>query len=304
MLPARLERFIDLARQYPPLKTAVVDAGEVHVLEGILEAKAAGLVEPVFIGRPERIHELCATLTCPPPDERLIIPASTDEEAAAVGVDLVEQGKADALAKGWIHTDTLMHPVLSGLRKGQWVSHVFIADLPSYTKLLFITDAAISIAPDLSEKAAIIQNAVDLARRLGVECPRVAALSAVEVVKPAIASSIDAACLSKMADRGQIRNAIVDGPLAFDNAISAEAARTKRIDSPVSGNVDILLAPDLNAANILAKDLDYLAGATLAGIVVGARAPILLPSRSDPPVARLVSAAIAVLMHNHGAGDM
>ena len=297
---SRVEHFIEHARQYPPLKTAVVDAGEVHVLEGILEAKAEGLIDPVFIGQPGRIEELCRNLACPPPGEQSIIPADTEEVAAAMGVDLVKQGKANALAKGWIHTDTLMHPVLAGLSTGRRVSHVFVADLPSYSKLLFITDAAINIAPGLMEKAAIIQNAVDLARLLDIKRPKVAALSAVEVVKPAIASTIDAACLSKMAERGQIRHAIVDGPLAFDNAISAEAASIKHITSPVAGDVDILLAPDLNAANILAKDLEYLAGAMLAGIVVGAKVPIMLPSRSDPPVARLAAAALAVIMHNQG----
>ena len=200
--------------------------------------------------------------------------------------------------KGWIHTDALMRPVLSQLRTARRVSHVFIAELPRYPKLLYITDAAINIAPDLATKAQIVQNAVDLAHMLGVERPAVAALSSVELVKPAIPSTLDAACLSKMAQRGQISGAILDGPLAFDNAISSDAAKTKHIHSEVAGKADILLAPDLDAGNILAKDLEYLAGATIAGIVIGARAPIMLPSRSDPPAARLVSAAIAVLMYH------
>jgi len=208
----------------------------------------------------------------------------------------VLEGKVAALVKGWIHTDELMRPVLRKLRTARRVSHVFVADLPSYHKLLFITDAAINIAPDLATKAAILQNAVDLARILGVAEPKVAALSAVELVKPSIPSTLDAACLSKMAQRGQIAHAEVDGPLAFDNAISRDAARVKRINSPVAGNVDIVLAPDLDAGNILAKDLEYLAGAVLAGIVVGARVPLMLTSRSDPPAARLLSAAIAVLL--------
>ncbi|TCK17739.1 phosphate acetyltransferase/phosphate butyryltransferase [Thiogranum longum] len=295
----RLERFIEKARAFPPLRTAVVDAGESHVLEGMLEAREKGLIDPSLIGQPERIRQICETLACPPPDERDIHPVSSEEEAAALGVELVSRGEADALAKGWIHTDTLMHPVLKTLRGGQRVSHVFVADLPTYRKLLFITDAAINITPGLMEKADIVQNAVHLARLLGVDTPKVAALSSVEVVKPAIPSTIDAACLSKMAERGQIRHAIVDGPLAFDNAISRDAANTKHIVSVVAGEADILLAPDLDAGNILAKDLEYLAGATLAGIVVGARVPIMLPSRSDPPAARLASAAIAVLMHHH-----
>ena len=300
-----LSDIIAQARRYPPLKTAVVDAQESHVLEGMLAARDEGLIDPILIGQPEEIHTLCQSMNANATDQLDIIPASTEQEAAESGVALVKQGKAQALAKGWIHTDALMHPVLEELRTGRRVSHVFVADLPSYPKRLFITDAAINIAPGLAEKAAILQNAVDLARLLGVERPKAAALSAVEVVKPAIASTIDAACLSKMAERGQIRHAIVDGPLAFDNAISAQAAKIKHISSPVSGDVDILLAPDLNAANILAKDLEYLAGATLAGLVIGARVPIMLPSRSDPPMARLVAAAIAVLVYqSSGSGTI
>ncbi len=293
----RLRAFIDQARQYPPLSLAVVNAEETHVLQGTLEARADGLVEPVLIGDAVAIRQLCRQLEFNLDGIRLL-DSHSEEEAVRLGIELVNRGEVNALAKGWIHTDALMRPVLADLRTGKRVSHVFVAELPSYPKLLFITDAAINITPDLSIKAAILQNAIDLARILGIAQPKVAVLSAVEVVKPAIASTIDAACLSKMADRGQIRHAIVDGPLAFDNAISAEAARIKRIHSPVAGDVDILLAPDLNAANILSKDLEYLAGATLAGIVIGAKVPILLPSRSDPPMARLVAAALAVIMHN------
>ncbi len=294
----QLQQLVARAQALAPIRVAVVDAGERHVLQGIMEAQAAGLVEPLLIGDTGRIKQLGETLGLAL-DDHLMIASPQGGEAARLGVSLVKAGRADALAKGWLHTDELMHPVLAELRTGQRVSHVFVSELASYPKLLFITDAAINIAPDLATKAAIVQNAVDLARLLGVGLPKVAALSAVEVVKPAIASTIDAACLSKMAQRRQIRHAIVDGPLAFDNAISREAAETKQIDSEVAGDVDILLAPDLNAANILAKDLEYLAGATLAGIVVGAKVPIMLPSRSDPALARLVSAAIAVLIH-HG----
>ncbi len=293
----RLQAFIEQARQYPPLPVAVVNAEESHVLQGIMEAKTEGLVEPILIGHAPAIARLGQQLGFEL-DGIPVLDARSEDQAARQGIELVRQGKVAALAKGWIHTDALMHPVLAELHTGQRVSHVFIAELPAYPRLLFITDAAINISPDLAVKAAILQNAIDLARRLGVAQPKVAALSAVEVVKPAIASTIDAACLSKMAERGQIRHAVVDGPLAFDNAISAEAAHIKHIHSPVAGQVDILLAPDLNAANILAKDLEYLANATLAGIVIGAKVPILLPSRSDPPVARLVAAALAVLMHN------
>lgn len=296
----RLEALLQQARQYPPIRVAVVDAQEAHVVGGMLAARDHGLVEPVLVGDVAAIREICQRLGRDCSDLQ-IIPSSPETGTAEQAVRLVETGEVEALAKGWIHTDALMHPVLQHLRTGRRVSHVFVAELPTYPKLLFITDAAINIAPDLSQKAAILQNAIDLARALGVERPKAAALSAVEVVKPAIQSTIDAACLSKMADRRQIRHAIVDGPLAFDNAISRKAAQIKHIDSPVSGDVDILLAPDLNAANILAKDLEYLAGATLAGIVIGAKVPIMLPSRSDPEAARLAAAALAVVMKHRMA---
>ncbi len=275
---------------------AVVDAGETYVLEGAREAAEAGLIEPVLVGERNRIETLAARIGYDLTGVR-IVEAEGEQEAAETGVQLVLDGAVCGLMKGWIHTDVLMHPVLQHLRTGRRVSHVFVAELPTYPKLLYVTDAAINIFPDLPQKAAIVQNAVDLARLLGVERPKVAALSSVEVVKPEIPSTIDTACLSKMAQRRQIRQAVVDGPLAFDNAISKEAARIKQIDSEVSGEVDILLVPDLDAGNILAKDLAYLAKATLAGIVVGAKVPIVLPSRADPPQGRLASCAIAVLVH-------
>lgn len=288
---------VERARGFAPINIAVVDAAEEHVLAGAHQAAVADLVKPVLIGKRVDIEQVWSnlqlgTLAYP------IIEADSEAEAAELGVRQVLDGKADALMKGWIHTDVLMHPVLAQLRTGRWVSHVFVTELPTYHKLLFVTDAAINIAPGLMTKAAIVQNAVDLARLLGIDKPKVAALSAVEVIKPAIASTIDAACLSKMAARGQILHATIDGPLAFDNAISCEAARTKGIDSEVAGDVDILLAPDLDSGNILAKDLEYLASACLAGVVLGARVPIVLPSRSDPPSARLASAAVAALVHH------
>ena len=292
----RLEQLLEQARPYPPIPVAVIDAVETHVLQGMMEARDQGLVDPVLIGKVETIRSLCAQNGFDLHDTQ-VLNADSESEAVQLGIDLVKQGRALALAKGWIHTDALMHPVLAELRTGQRISHVFVVELPSYPKLLFITDAAINISPDLAIKAEIVQNAIELARLLGIEQPKVAALSAVEVVKPDIVSTVDAACLSKMADRGQIEHAIVDGPLAFDNAISAQAAEIKHIHSPVAGDVDILLAPDLNAANILAKDLEYLASATLAGVVVGAKVPVLLPSRSDPPQARLAAAALTVLMY-------
>lgn len=295
--PERFAAIIAQAKTFPPIKAAAVDAQEAHVLAGVLAASEAGLISPILIGQREAIQDQCRNFDCDA-DRFPIIDATSEIEAARTGVEQVRIGEADALIKGWIHTDVLMKPVLQQLRTPRRVSHVFVADLPRYHKLLYITDAAINISPDLEIKAQIVQNAVNLAQLLGVKQAKVAALSSVELVKPAIPSTLDAACLSKMAQRNQIHGAIVDGPLAFDNAISAESARTKQIHSDVAGDADVLLVPDLDAGNILAKDLEYLAGATIAGIVVGAQVPIMLPSRSDPPEARLLSAAIAVLMHN------
>ncbi len=293
----RLQKLIERAMQLPPLTIAVVDAGERHVMEGVAQALERGLMTPVFVGLRQRIEATAATVGVSL-DGRRIVDAMSEEDAARQGTELASAGEVTGLMKGWLHTDVLMHPVLSRLRTARRLSHVFVVDLASYHKLLFITDAAINIAPDLMQKAAIVQNAVDLARVLGVETPKVAALSAVEVVKPEIGSTVDAACLSKMAQRRQIRHALVDGPLAFDNAISLEAAKTKEIVSDVAGDADILLAPELNSGNILAKDLEYLAGGVMAGIVIGAKVPIILPSRSDPPAARLASVAIASIMHH------
>lgn len=301
-LSPRLITILDQARRYPPLPVAVVDAQEVHVLAGVVEANDYGLIEPVLLGPRTQIETVCRQLGCPG-DRFPVLDMAPASEAAEAGVQLVLDGKAAALIKGWIHTDELMRPVLRRLRTARRISHVFVADLPSYHKLLFITDAAINIAPDLATKAAILQNAIDLARILDVAKPKAAALSAIELVKPSIPSTLDAACLSKMAQRGQITNADVDGPLAFDNAISRDAAKVKQINSTVAGEVDIVLAPDLDAGNILAKNLEYLAGATLAGIVIGAKVPLMLTSRSDPPAARLISAAIAVLLRQHWDGD-
>jgi phosphotransacetylase len=297
-VPPRLRAILEKAQRYPPITAAVVDAQEAHVLAGVVEASDFGLIEPVLLGPRAQIEAVCRQLGCSG-DRFPILDIAPASEAAEAGVQLVLKGTAAALVKGWIHTDELMRPVLRHLRTARHVSHIFVADLPSYHKLLFITDAAINIAPDLAVKAAILQNAIDLARILAVERPKAAALSAIELVKPSIPSTLDAACLSKMAQRGQITHAEVDGPLAFDNAISRDAARIKEINSTVAGEVDIVLAPDLDAGNILAKNLEYLAGATLAGIVIGAKVPLMLTSRSDPPAARLISAAIAVILRQH-----
>jgi len=292
---ANFENMLKAVQGLPAMPIAVIDADEQHVLEGACEAAAAGYVDPVLIGDEKRIRNILTTINCT--KQFRIIHAPVEDAMAEKGVELFEKGEVKALMKGHIHTDEFLHPILAHHLQGKKrISHVFIADLKTYPKLLYITDAAINISPDLLTKMHIVQNAVDIARLMGVKEPKVAVLSAVEVVNPAIPSTIDAACLAKMADRGQIEGAIVDGPLAFDNAISAESAKVKGINSPVSGDVDILMVPDLVSGNILGKDLEYLAGAQMAGFVVGTKVPIILTSRSDPPRARLISCAVAALV--------
>ncbi len=286
-----LQQLIDEAHSLGPVSAAVVDAAEFHILKFALEAQREALINPLLIGREHDIRALCKRLgaaVCPP-----VLAANTPAEEAQRGVEAVRTGQAQLLIKGHLHSSEFLHPIITELREAPRISHVMVCELSSYPKLLFITDAAINITPDLETKAQIIQNAVDLARLLGIDPPRVAALSAVELINPRIASTIDAACLAKMADRGQIHNAIVDGPLAFDNAISRESAAIKGIHSRVSGKVDILLVPDLESGNILYKDLEYLAGARFAGVVLGAQVPVVLTSRADPNEARLDSLALA-----------
>ncbi len=289
------EDIVLAAKKLPPISVAVIDADEKYVLEGACEAADEGYIEPILIGEEKVIRTLMVNITCG--RKVTIIDAKTDNEMAEKGVEMIEQGKVDALMKGHIHTDVFLHPVLAHhLQGAKRISHVFMADLKTYPKLLYITDAAINISPDLLTKMGIVQNAVDVAILLGIPEPKVVALSAVEIVTPFISSTIDAACLAKMSERGQIKDCIVDGPLAFDNAISEEAAKIKGIKSPVAGHADILLVPDLVSGNILAKDLEYLASAQMAGIVVGAKIPIILTSRADPPRARVLSCAIASLV--------
>ena len=292
---ATFEDMLKAVKGLRAMPIAVINADERHVLEGACEAAEAGYVDPILIGDENSIRSILKTIACT--KQFRIIHAPLEDAMAEKGVELFEKGEVKALMKGHIHTDEFLHPILAHHLQGKKrISHVFLADLKTYPKLLYITDAAINISPDLSTKMHIVQNAVDIARLLGVEEPKVAALSAVEVVNPAIPSTIDAACLAKMADRGQIEGAVVDGPLAFDNAISAESAKVKGINSPVSGDVDILVVPDLVSGNILGKDLEYLAGAQMAGFVVGTKVPIILTSRSDPPRARLISCAVAALV--------
>lgn len=303
--PAKgLTDIIDEAKRLGPIRVAVAKAAQAAVLKAVKEAGDLGLIEPRLVGDRELILRLSSELGWEL-DDSSIVSVPDDEAAAAESVRLVHDGEADAVMKGHLHTDTLMHALLhkgSGLRlPGRRVSHVLVTEVSSYPKLLHITDVAINIAPDLNAKAEIIQNAVELVHLLGVEVPKVAVLSAVETVNPAIASTRDAACLTLMARRGQIHGAVVDGPLAFDNAISLKAAREKGIKSEVAGDADIVLVPDLESGNILAKNLEFLGGATAAGIVVGLAAPVMLNSRADPAAARLAAIAMAALMH-HGEG--
>lgn len=294
-----LQELIARAQAQPPIRVAVVAAGQGLVLDSVREAASLGLIAPRLIGNPDAIRA-GAKKAGIAIDEAAIISASDAATAARTAVDLVRNGEADAVMKGNIHTDAFMQALLDkehGLRvTGRRVSHVFLVDIATYPKLFAITDAAINIAPDLNAKAEILENSIALLHLLGVDVPKVAVLSAIETVNPAIVSTLDAACLSQMAKRGQIVGAIVDGPMAFDNAISADAAREKGIVSDVAGDVDILLVPDLVSGNILTKDLEYLAGATAAGVVVGLSVPVVLNSRADSAAARLAALALAVLM--------
>jgi phosphotransacetylase len=300
--PRSLQELIERAKSAGPIRVAVADAAQDLVVETMRESRELGLIEPRLIGEPDAIRRVARETGWQIEDD-WVVPAESDSAAAAEAVSLVREGQADAVMKGHLHTDVLMHALLDkehGLRvPGRRVSHVFVVEVPSHPKLLGVTDAAINIAPDLNAKADILQNAVELFTLMGIEHPKIAVLSAVETVNPAIVSTLDAACLTLMARRGQVHGAIVDGPLAFDNAISAAAAKEKGIVSDVAGDADILLVPDLVSGNILAKDLEYLARAVAAGVVVGLAAPVVLTSRADPPASRLASLALAVLMF-HG----
>jgi phosphate acetyltransferase len=291
---ALLERCSSLA----PVPTAVAHPCDVSSLTGALDAASLGLIVPLLIGPEAKIRAVAdeAQLSL---GNATIIDAPHSHAAAARAVLAVREGDAELLMKGSLHTDELLHEVASGttgLRTERRLSHVFAMDVPSYHKPIFITDAAVNIFPKLVDKADIVRNAIELVQALGIERPKVAILAAVETVSDKMPSTIDAAALCKMADRGQITGALLDGPLAFDNAISAEAAHIKGIVSPVAGDPDILLVPDLEAGNMLAKQLTFLAGAEAAGIVLGARVPIILTSRADTVRSRIGSCAIAVLL--------
>ena len=298
---AQYQRLIAATRDLDPIRTAVVHPCDTISLIGALEAAKNDLIVPVLIGPKKKIQAAAeeANYDINAID---IIDVPHSHAAAQKAVEMVRQGTVSALMKGKLHTDEIMEAVVdraNGLTTERRISHVFVLDVPHYPKPLFITDAAINIYPDLDDKRDIIQNSIDLAHALGIDVPKVAVLSAVETVYPKIASTIDAAALCKMADRGQITGGLLDGPLAFDNAVSRAAADAKGIVSEVAGSADILIVPDLEAGNMVAKQLIYLAGADSAGVVLGAQIPIVLTSRADGILSRLASAAIAQIFVRH-----
>lgn len=288
---------VEQARSLPPIATAVVAPEESQSLKGALLAAREGIIIPILVGNPDRIAQAAAEL-----EEDIsafeVVEAMTHELAAGLACTLVNDGRAAAVMKGHLHTDELLRPMLeraTGLRAGKRFTHVFVMDVPGTPRPIMVTDAAINIAPDLTTKIDIVQNAIDLGKSLGIAEPRVAVLSAVETVNPAIQSSIDAALLSKMAERGQIKGGLVDGPLAMDNAVDLTAARTKGISGEVAGRADVLVVPGIDAGNMLAKQLAYMSHAEGAGLVLGAKVPVILNSRSDSAMSRLASCAVAAL---------
>ena len=294
----KYQRLIARTRTLEPVPCAVVHPCDESSLRGAIEAAEARLIVPILVGPEKRIRAVAS-------DCRLnlagtaIVDAPHSEAAAERAVALAREGKVEALMKGSLHTDELMGAVVkreTGLRTNRRISHCFIMDVPTLEQALIITDAAVNIAPTLQDKVHIVQNAIDLAHTLGRALPKVAILSAMETVNPAVPSTLEAAALCKMADRGQITGGLLDGPLALDNAIDLTAARIKKIESPVAGLADILVVPDLEAGNMLAKSLTFLAGADAAGIVLGARVPIILTSRADSLMARQASCAVAMLI--------
>jgi phosphotransacetylase len=292
------ERLLKRCKGLEPVPTAVAHPCDETALAGAIEAAQRGLITPILVGPVARIRDIAARHGIDLGTVE-VVDAPHSHAAAERAVELVRQGRAELLMKGSLHSDELLGAVLAretGLRTSRRLSHVFIMDIPTYHKVLMVTDGGINIAPGLEDKADICQNAIDLAISLGVGRPKVAVLAAVETVTSKMPATIDAAALCKMAERGQITGGLIDGPLAFDNAISAEAARMKGIESPVAGDPDILLAPDLEAGNMLAKQLSFLARADSAGLVLGARVPIILTSRADNVRSRIASCAIAMLV--------
>ena len=294
----KYERLLERCKGLAPVPTAVAHPCEGGALTGAVEAAQVGLITPILVGPRTKIEET-ATSAGLDLSKAEIIDTPNSVESAKRAVALIREGRAEVLMKGSLHTDELMSAIVArdgGLRTGRRISHVFVMDVPTYHKVLIVTDAAINIAPTLEDKVDICQNAIDLAVSLGLEKPKLAILCAVETVNSKMPATLDAAALCKMAERGQIKGGILDGPLAFDNAISRDAARTKGIKSEVAGDPDILLAPDLEAGNILAKQLSFLANADSAGMVLGARVPVILTSRADSVRSRIASCAVAKLV--------
>ena len=293
----KYERLIARAKAVEPIRCAVVHPCDESSLRGALEAAQQGLFVPILVGPEAKIRKVAAEFGldlsgCS------IVDAEHSEASAEAAVRLVREGKVDALMKGSLHTDELMAAVVkreTGLRTARRISHCFVMDVPALQQALIVSDAAVNIFPTLQEKVHIIQNAIDMAHALGLALPKVAILSAMETVNPSVPTTVEAGALCKMADRGQITGGILDGPLALDNAINLTAAKIKKINSPVAGQADILIVPDLEAGNMLAKSLTFMAGAEAAGIVLGARVPIILTSRADSVSARLASCAVASL---------
>ena len=293
----KYEQLMNRCRGLEPVPTAVAYPCEETALAGAIDAGTQGLIVPILVGPAATIREIAKAKGIDLGSTE-IVDVSGSQASAAKAVALVREGKAELLMKGSLHSDEVLSAVIAretGLRTGRRLSHVFLMDVPSYHKVLLITDAAINIAPTLEDKVDICQNAIDLARTFGVERPKVAILAAVETVNSKMPATLDAAALCKMAERGQIKGGMLDGPLAFDNAINREAARIKGIESAVAGDPDILLVPDLESGNMLAKQLIFLANADSAGLVLGARVPIILTSRADSVRSRIASCAVATL---------
>src|ERR1043166_2027919 len=291
----KYERLLERCLKLEPVPTAVVHPCEATALSGAVEAAQKSLITPILVGPKDEIARTAKSAGLRL-DNLEIVDVSDSHASARKAVELVREGRAEVLMKGSLHTDELMSAIVSregGLRTGRRISHAFVMDVPTYHKVLVVTDGAINIAPTLEDKVDICQNAIDLAISLGCEKPKVAILAAVETVNSKMSATLDAAALCKMAERGQIKGGALDGPLAFDNAISKQAAAMKGIKSAVAGDPDILLAPDLEAGNILAKQLSFLANADSAGIVLGARVPVILTSRADTVRARIASCAVA-----------
>jgi phosphate acetyltransferase len=294
----KFKRLVAVAQRHPPVTIAIAHPCDQVSLESAIEAAKLKLIIPILVGPAARIREVAARHALDIGTFE-IVDAAHSHDAAAKAVGLVRAAKADALMKGSLHTDELMAAAVSrdaGLRTSRRISHCFIMDIPDHPNALIITDAAVNIAPTLEDKVDIVQNAIELAKAMGVNEILVAILSAMETVNPKVLSTLEAAALCKMADRGQITGALLDGPLALDNAISPEAAAIKNIKSAVAGRANVLVVPDLEAGNMLAKSLSFLSGADAAGIVLGARVPIVLTSRADNLLTRLASCAVAVLV--------